>query len=50
MMRPLPSITSAYDSDLQHEEKLRGGAVVSKDPIQATAFAVSQNVMPNHAK
>ena len=43
MMRPLPSITSAYDSALQHEEKLRGGAVINNDSVQSSVFNVSQN-------
>ena len=43
MMRPLPSITSAYDSALQHEEKLRGGGAISKEAVHPSAFAVSMD-------
>ena len=50
MMKPLPSITAAYDSALQHEKKLRGGGVVSKDSIHPNVFAVSLEVASDHTK
>ncbi|CAN1754083.1 Retrovirus-related Pol polyprotein from transposon TNT 1-94 [Linum perenne] len=41
MMKPLPSITSAYDDALQHEEKLKGGITIGQDSTQPVVFAAA---------
>ncbi|CAN1778901.1 Retrovirus-related Pol polyprotein from transposon RE1 [Linum perenne] len=41
MMRPLPSIITAYNDALQHEEKLKSGSGRGKES-QAAAFAIPQ--------
>ncbi|CAN1846773.1 hypothetical protein LINPERHAP1_LOCUS38335 [Linum perenne] len=42
MMKPLPSVTAAYDDALQHEEKLKGGIAIGQEQNPPVVFAVSK--------
>ena len=45
MMTPLPTVSSAYDHALQHEQKLKDGLVIGKDnATQAVAFVVPSSL------
>ncbi|CAN0842429.1 hypothetical protein LINGRAHAP2_LOCUS3597 [Linum grandiflorum] len=51
MMKPLPSVTVAYDDVLQHEEKLKGGNTIGKEQLQSqhAVFSVPTSDDPKTA-